>query len=158
MGALIWTWLVRIVPIILGLIPVGMALQQKKELEDLRGQITGPISNAKQFIDGAIVQMVPQGTPGATNPTRTVTATEVAKDAFNNPSSLWALAAIIVVSPLLIRQIRGWGYDITDATKEVYSETKGHISGAREHVRHAYKATRQAHEYVKSDPRRRGQS
>lgn len=157
MWAILWPWLVRIVPILLGLIPVWMAAEQKKELDSLKNQITGPITNAKTFIDGALVQMVPSGTPGATPPGRKVTFNEVAKDAVNTPASLWALAAIIVVSPLLIRQIRGWGYDISDATREAYSEGKAQISGARDQVRYVYKRGKDGYARAASAPSRRGQ-
>ncbi|WP_157442808.1 hypothetical protein [Deinococcus misasensis] len=138
------------------MIPVGMAVQQKKELDELKSQLTGPFDKANQFFSGSIEQLVPKGTPGATPDTDKVTFNAVAKDAVNNPASLWALAAIIVVSPLLIRQIRGWGYDITDATKEVYNEGKTQIRGAGEQARYVYARGKEGYTKAASAPSRRG--
>lgn len=156
MNPLIIQWILRLLPWILTVATTFFSAKQLQDAKDLKEELTKPVRDAREFFDGTIEQLVPKGTPGATPDTDKVTFNAVAKDAVNNPASLWALAAIIVVSPLLIRQIRGWGYDITDATKEVYNEGKTQIRGAGEQARYVYARGKEGYTKAASAPSRRG--
>ncbi|WP_034383154.1 hypothetical protein [Deinococcus sp. YIM 77859] len=74
---------------------------------------------------GPVAVPAPPTTPGAVSePSKPPTAAETLNDAVNKPTSLFGIAAVGFVAVFVIAQLRAAGHEMTETTKDLYSEGK----------------------------------
>ncbi|GEM45317.1 hypothetical protein [Deinococcus cellulosilyticus] len=115
---------------------INKKLATMDELKALGDKLANPQQVVGQLID----------TPGLTRyvqekmaspvldqtvlPDRKVSFNEVAKDAVNNPWSMWGLAIVLFTGAVLVKQFRGAGRDAADGVSAVYNEGKTGLESA----------------------------